>query len=56
MSWGALDRLRALEGKQPSETAELIRKRLEELGIGEPDPMDPGTALLIENILEAITK
>ena len=46
-----LERLRALEGKAPTEAGELVRERLRELGIG-PDPFDVGEAQLIEAIFE----
>lgn len=50
------ERLEQLEANSPDELAALIRERLRNLGVGDPDPMDEGTRMLVENILETIRR
>jgi hypothetical protein len=55
MNRDLLKRLEILEGRSPDEASELIRQRLQELGIG-ADPFDQGTHLLVESIIAEIRK
>lgn len=56
MNRDLLKRLELLEGRSPDDAAELIRQRLRELGIGEPDPFDEGMQLLVESIMAEVRK
>jgi hypothetical protein len=46
------ERLRELEGFPPNAAAELVRQRMRRNGVEGPDPMDEGTRLLIEELME----
>ena len=56
MNRDQLKRLELLEGRSTDTAADLIRRRLRELGIGEPDPFDQGMQMLIESIIAEIRK
>lgn len=51
-----LERLEAARRFSPPALEALIRERLRALRVGDPDPMDEGTRLLVETILSEIRK
>lgn len=51
-----LERLEAVRNYSPDALEALIRERLRDLRIGEPDPLDLGTQMLIESILGELRK